>query len=693
MGTQIWVLLSSLFLLAGPALAVQPAVRFYVSPNGSDSWSGLLPRVSEDRRDGPFATPQRALRAARAWREAHALAEGPVEIVLREGVYFLEKPLRILPEDSGTRRSPTVLRAYPGESPVLSAGLKITGWKPDTVSGQPVWRTVLRGVRRTHGLFVNGQRRPRARRPNEGFFRPENVPDVTPKTLWKEGQKRFRYKAGQLAAWDDVKQGEIVVLHRWTESHLPIASVDESTRTVTFTKISVQRLVDEKNLPARYWIENVRAALDTPGEWYLNADTGELLYIPLPGETPENTTAVAARLEHVVELCGKPEQDRFVDFVQLRGLQLAHTEWWFPDSFRVRGRPAGTAGIPQAAYVVAGAIFAEGARHCCVDSCQIVHVGGYGVEFGRGCWDNAVTACEIADLGAGGVKIGEPVMRSDSSERSGRNLVAGNRIHGGGRIFPSGVGVWIGQSANNRVLHNDVYDFTYTGVSVGWTWGYGPSLATGNRIEWNHIYNIGQGLLSDMGGIYTLGVSPGTTVRYNLIHDVKSYGYGGWGIYPDEGSSEILIENNVVYRTKTGGFHQHYGRENRVRNNIFALSTEWQLQRTRVEKHVSFFFTHNIVYWQWGKLLSGHWTDAGVVCDSNLYWRANAAPFQFGEETWAHWQALGKDVHSLIADPGFAGPDRGDFRLSESSPALQIGFRPFSLKGVGAAGWSGRNDL
>ncbi|HFE53548.1 MAG TPA: right-handed parallel beta-helix repeat-containing protein [Bacteroidetes bacterium] len=458
---------------------------------------------------------------------------------------------------------------------------------------------------------------------------------------------------------------------------------------MTFGRISVQKLIDEKNLPVRFWVENVRAALDAPGEWYLNRVTGDLLYVPLPGEKVGDATVVAPRLEHAVEFLGEPDAGRFVQFVELRGLELSHTEWWFPENLRVRGRPPGTGGITQAAYLVSGAVYAEGARHCRVDSCRIAHVGGYGVEFGRGCWDNVVASCEIADLGAGGVKVGEPVIRPDSALQSGRNRVVNNRIHAGGRIFPSAVGVWVGQSRDNLILHNEIHDFYYTGVSVGWTWGYGPSLATGNRIEWNHIYDIGQGLLSDMGGIYTLGVSPGTTIRYNLIHDVESYGYGGWGIYPDEGSSEILIENNLVYRTKTGGFHQHYGRDNVVRNNIFALSREAQIQRTRAEKHRSFVFEHNIVYWRSGKLLVRSWKDGMFDCDWNLYWKANAQPFDFAGLSWAEWRALGKDTHSLIADPGFAAPELGDFSLPEDSPALRVGFQPFSLEGVGPEGWRG----
>ena len=151
-----------------------------------------------------------------------------------------------------------------------------------------------------------------------------------------------------------------------------------------------------------------------------------------------------------------------------------------------------------------------------------------------------------------------------------RNIVDNNLIHDGGKIDPGAVGVWIGRTSYNRVSHNEICDLCYTGISVGWSWGYAPPSAHHNLVELNHIHDIGRGLLGDMGGIYCLGDSPGTVLRNNLVHDVYDYHTGALAIYTDEGSTGIVIENNIGYGTTYANFHQHYGRENVVRNNICA---------------------------------------------------------------------------------------------------------------------------
>jgi len=206
-------------------------------------------------------------------------------------------------------------------------------------------------------------------------------------------------------------------------------------------------------------------------------------------------------------------------------------------------------------------------------------------------------------------------------------------------------------------------------------------------VEFNEINNIGVRsngdgpILSDMGGIYTLGAHPSTIIRFNIFHDIAGFRYGGWSIYFDEGSTEVIAENNVVYRTTHGGFHQHYGRENVVRNNIFAFGRDTQIQRTRLESHLSFTFERNIVYWRYGDLFTGD--DSNFSFDYNLYWREGDGEILFGKFSFNEWHERGMDIHSIIVDPLFVDPDIIKLTLNDNSPAFSLGFRPFDLSKIG----------
>ncbi len=651
-------------LLALPVLvAAAPTADFLIAPNGKDSASGTF--------SAPFASLARAQQAARELRRREPARKQPVVVLLRGGMYPLSQPLRFTPDDSGTTYA-----AYPGEKPVISGGVALTGWKVDS---QGRWQLHLPEVEQGQWnfvqLFVNGQRRYRPRLPKEGY---DFIRVSMPPSVKGQGSDRFRFGKDEFKAdWSNLADVEVLCFHAWTMDRMRVASVDPEKRMVSFTAPTLgDNWAFDLHTGGRYLIENVKEALGAPGEWYLDRKSGILTYLPLPGEDPAKTLVIAPRLEGLVEIKGEPALGAWVDQLTFRGLTFAHTNWVTPPE----GYRCG-----QSEVVLPGVVRAEGALNCALDGCAVRHIGTYAVEFARGCKGNRIENCELVDLGAGGVKLGDTTMYPDNAEVAERNVVRNCLIAQGGRLHAAGMGVWVGHSPHNLIEHNEICDFYQTGISVGWSWGYGPSLAHDNTVQYNHIYQIGQGVTADMGGIYTLGVSSGTVLRLNVIHDVECIDYGGRGIYFDEGTSEILAENNLVYRTDTGAFMQHYGRDNRVFNNIWALARGGQIDRLREEDHNSFTFERNLVYWkpEDGALLAENWSNNRYVMDHNLYWDGGTHPVLFGNETLEQWQARGHDQHSIVADPLFVDPEKGDFRLKPGSPALKIGFVPFDLSGVG----------
>jgi hypothetical protein len=679
----------------GSATATTPGPVFFVATNGNDQWSGTRPSVGRSKTDGPFATPQRALQAVRELRlRAGANPGRPATVFLHGGDYFLPEPLVLKPEDCGL-----TVAAYGQGKPVLSGGRPIGGWKEVSVSGKQLWAAEVPEVRAGkwyfRELWVNDQRAIRARHPNQGYF--SVVDPLDPVSDWMHGHNRFHFREGDLRAWPTATEAEVVVMDRWVESRLPVFSVDEREHLISFNKRSVFQLGPGD----LYYLEGAFEALDAPGEWYLDRHSGKLYYLHRPGETLAAMKAVAPALAQAIRFEGQPASGQCVERVVLRGLTIAHTEWALPDDAEGDqakaeywpGPRPGVGGFGQAAVGVPGAVWGQGLRDCSFEACSFSHLGNYGLELGRGCQGNRILNCEFSDLGAGGIKLGEVTIRERAADQTRGNEISGCHIHDGGKLFQSAIGIWLGQTPDNRITHNLIHDFYYTGISIGWSWGYGAALATNNLVAFNHVHHLGMKadgdgpVLSDMGGIYTLGKQPGTRILNNLWHDIAGLRYGGWGIYFDEGSSGILAASNVVYRTTHGGFHQHYGETNVVRNNIFAFARDHQIQRTRAESHVSFLFQTNIVYFDSGVLLGGDWSGDRYQLDWNVYFdaRREAGPeaMRFAGVPLEQWRARGHDLHSLIADPRFVAPERDDFRLQSDSPALRLGFQQIDLSHVG----------
>ncbi|MFW6132605.1 MAG: right-handed parallel beta-helix repeat-containing protein, partial [Planctomycetota bacterium] len=296
------------------------------------------------------------------------------------------------------------------------------------------------------------------------------------------------------------------------------------------------------------------------------------------------------------------------------GLTFAHNGWTLPPDL---------AGTKQAAIHVPAAVTLNGAEDIVLRGCTIEHLSTYGVAMHDETIEGVLDHCTLRDLGAGGVRIWNGCRR---------NAVLDCEIADAGVIYACAVGVLIGQSSGNRVEHCHIHDMYYTGVSVGWNWGYAESHGYGNLIEWNHIHDIGRGVLSDMGGIYLLGHAPGTRLRFNHIHDITCRRYGGWCIYTDEGSTDVLIESNLAYNANRTAFNQHYGRNNRIRNNILAYGSDAVLSYGKPEPHLGLIFERNIFLSHDTPMLKSvspdRWTPRQTRFDGNLYW-CQTGPVRF----------------------------------------------------------------
>lgn len=685
---------------------------FHLAPSGRDSGAG-----SEKQ---PWATLAGARDNLRRLR-ASGRVSGPVTVLVHDGRYPLADTVRFGPEDSHTR-----FVAAPRAQPVFDGGQRLTGWHVGERNGRIEWTLDLPDVARRQrifrSLFVNGRRAPRARFPK---FTPDTAGGANVlrigeilepiKSNLGDGNDRFKPRPGDVdPAWASLHDAEFVVLHYWIEERLPKPVLNPRTGWLSFGRRSAFHLFESHEKPdgtrplARYYIDNLFEALTEPGEWYLHRETGRLHYLPRPGETPDNTEIVAPRLHTFLRASGTVFGEvgdridlhgtRHLYGLEFVGLTFRHGDWYSPlaerhlpshDTTASEGNDLPIGGSPQAAIAVPGTIIFRVARDCAVRDCTIEHIGLYALEFGAGCRECSAVGNTLHDLGAGGIRAGGSELDGLGDRRTGNLTITDNHIHHLGRIFHQGIGVLLVNASDCLVAHNHIHDTCYTGISLGWTWGYRDTVATHNRIEHNLIHHIGAGILSDMGGIYTLGVQPGTVIRGNHLHHIWSHDYGGWGVYLDEGTAHVLVEHNLVHDTKDAPFNIHYGRENVVRYNIFARGKRAMVSVGRIEpEHRSATFFHNILVGPSESLYrsgyQGNIAVGALVANANLFWSPGGKlPPSLNPETYvignplkisfAAWQRAGHDRLSIIADPKLT-EGRKTWRLAETSPAFKLGF-------------------
>ncbi len=637
--------------------------QIYVSPDGNDENDGSI--------GSPLATPEGA--------RAHLQTIMPERstVWLRGGTYSIDN------FSYGAADCENVaFRAYPGEEVIFSGGVCLTGTWTGTaeVNGKTAW------VKKFDDIGAFGEFNTLFGK--EEFLINARYPNDTDYLLAAAGanpqssDSNFAHnlglvtKAGDLPdlSGEDMSHAYLHVFHYWTDDLRPIASYNAATNTLNLKEATNNTV--KANDP--YYIENVRCGLTEPGEWYFDYRELTLYYLPRKGETQNETPIYAGQNQRLMSISK-------ADNLSFHGIKFAYTNWLYE------------ADLPQSAKGTLPCIAIRRSKGVSFEDCVFNCISHSCISFGnyRDVNDDcAVLRCKFENIGTHAVVIGS----EKSTTGVAKNITVSDcLIAHYGQVRHHAVAILQTFAAGSKITHNEIHDGMYTAISVGWVWGYEETACRDNLIADNLIYNIGHGPLSDMGGIYTLGVQPDSVISGNVIHDVRTgelaTTYGGWGIYLDEGSTGFTVKENLVYGCGSQGFHQHYGRENQVVNNIFALNEEGQVRCSVIKPSgtTQIYLQNNILVgddqFMYHKLIRNCFSDnRNVYYDytngSNVKVQKSDGSVSSGRSGMT---AFGYGKNGVFEDPGFVDAENGNFTLTGTTVTDKIGFVAFDYSKAGSS--------
>ncbi len=659
-------------------------VVLYVSPEATKDGEGTL--------NSPIS-----LVGAKEMLKGIKNEKNSATVYLLGGTYCFDEVLCFNAEDMGN----VTYKAYDKQEVVFSGAYEINGFKESEANGVKVFTKKLDTSDDNwyfKSLFSDNGELSITRFPEEGYF---TVKATAPEDdLWSEddenrpweftlGQRSFYVNTEDIPSeFHNSKDVNIRILHYWHDELMNVTSFDEENGKIGLSRPSSMLIRDID----RYYFENVFEALNEPGEWYLDSVSGVLYYVPKDGEKANELTLYGSNIDRLVDING-------VDGISFEGIRFTRTDWIEPTA---DGLYAGSwyeennMDFPQAAMFVDGVVSVEYAENIHFENCEFTHLGGTAVKMKFGVKNSSVENCYFENIAATAIYVGGENCLPEQENYTQNITIKNNEIYKYGRKFFCAIGIHITYCDTAEVVNNEIHDGYYTGVSVGWVWGYAYHATKNINISRNLIYNIGQGWLSDMGGIYMLGKQPGTVLSENVIHNVAADpgegGYGGWGIYLDEGSSYMSVEKNLVYACGNQSFNIHYGEGNVIRNNIAALSGEGLVSPgiDKGETHATAVYYNNIfltsdkapIYIE--MQTPSHFYDNG-----NVMWSLTEGDelyFNTGESTYTLKMAQKEGFinYPTIADPGFKDALNFDFTLAEDSPAFATNFEAwdYSLAGT-----------
>ena len=512
---------------------------FYVAANGNDDWSGTFPSPNEQGTDGPFATLKKAQEAVRVLKDRvyspkdppvetrwigspHPLGKGrDILVLIRQGYYTLQEPLVFSADDGGERvetNLPTgafeyhklrdhyvTYAAYPGEKPIISGGALINNWKKKRNS----WSAQLKGSD-VAMLVVEGRKMTLARTPNEGYFVPPVISETT---------DVLHFAPGELKSWENMENNRVHMLLRWHHGTNSFAAIDE--------KGGIAKLASPQEgvviVPPRYYVENIKALMDSPGEWYFEQETGLLSIIPPESRQDKDGIKICApQLSELIKVRG--ERGKPVRNLRIYGLTF---EGVLPGKSAISYRHA------HANEFVGNEVRAA---------------AGTGILLNEGCYQTRLLENTLHGIDNMAIRIHGPEEPASGKDILRETQVSYNHISDCG-----GVNIDAAFSMFTTISHNYI---TKTrgryAISVGGWHNLEEAIDGAYTVEYNHLYDV-QKDADDSGAIKTAGTTFNSVVQKNLIHHVRAGFFNdNVGFWFDNMSLGWIARDNIFYNLEQG---------------------------------------------------------------------------------------------------------------------------------------------
>ena len=610
-------MLTSFSFTAAANAETTPSTVLYVAVDGNNSNSGTA--------DSPLATIEGARDKIREIKKTTGLPAGGITVYVKNGTYRVKEQINFTEEDSGTKESPIVYKAWGDGKTSLLGGIEIAGkdfekitnadpnyerlgtalakenvsvydlskdlskeeysgkityngkeYDPWSIGGRGAYGSGIPGIE----VYYNDKGMDAARWPNRADNGKNVYAQFASLVSKAEGNginykgAVYKYADKRIEKYATTKNASIVnITGYWSERSS--FKIDPSKGEVSLDHAGEYQFHWMAN--TTYFYEHIFEELDKEGEYYFDYDTGKV-YVYGDSKIKDATIKVSLFGNNAHDALLRVDKASYITFSgfdiglsRVNGIHVTSGTDVTISDCNIFG--VGLAGIAD------GTLYGGW-------SDPYLRGRGYGI-YGYDCGKEAYQAAagynhnyinnHVYNTGIQGVVI----RAGDRIDLDAANHTVLNcEINNTGRFEQSFGAAVTAYGVGVNVIGNTLHDAPFSAIYFA---------TNDSVIEYNDIYNcMNEG--NDMGVLYGSGwdasICAGTEIRYNYIHDVdgtlsNSGIVGGGdivglkenvarriGIYSDDGKPFLEMHHNI-FANMPIGIVGHGGAEHNMNDNIF----------------------------------------------------------------------------------------------------------------------------